>query len=64
MIATATTLLFAGTPAQAEPTTPTAPVSSGANAFAPLATCYGGAVRSYFENLRYEYEPLIAYHAF
>ncbi|MCG5466972.1 hypothetical protein ACFYPG_10410 [Micromonospora sp. NPDC005553] len=52
-VATATALLSVGTPAQAEPTTPTTPVSSGPNVFAPLATCYGGAVRSYFETGRY-----------
>ncbi|PYC73376.1 hypothetical protein C7C45_06785 [Micromonospora arborensis] len=52
-VATATTLLFAGAPARAEPVGPVTPTSTGANAFAPLATCYGGAVRSYFETGRY-----------
>ncbi|MET8041848.1 hypothetical protein ABZU25_13435 [Micromonospora sp. NPDC005215] len=52
-VATATALLFVGAPAQAEPTGPVTPVSAGPNIFAPLATCYGGAVRSYFETGRY-----------
>ncbi|MFF5172548.1 hypothetical protein ACFY3U_07930 [Micromonospora sp. NPDC000089] len=39
-------LLALGAPAQAAPATPVA-VSPG-NLAAPLATCYGGAVRSYF----------------
>ncbi|MFF0149747.1 hypothetical protein [Micromonospora sp. NPDC005203] len=52
-VATATALLFAGAPAQAEPTGSVAPVSAGPNAFAPLATCYGGAVRSFFQTGRY-----------
>ncbi|MEU7652492.1 hypothetical protein AB0C42_22715 [Micromonospora taraxaci] len=52
-VATATALLFAGTPAQAAPSAPVTPAAPGTNAFAPLATCYGGAVRSYFESGRY-----------
>ncbi|MDG4807126.1 hypothetical protein O7634_10210 [Micromonospora sp. WMMD1120] len=52
-VATATTLLFAGTPAQATGTAPDTPANSATNIFAPLATCYGGAVRSYFATGRY-----------
>ncbi|WFF02333.1 hypothetical protein [Micromonospora sp. WMMD964] len=52
-VATVAALLLAGTPAQAAPTAPITPAAPGTNAFAPLATCYGGAVRSYFENGRY-----------
>ncbi|MEV1156607.1 hypothetical protein AB0J27_14560 [Micromonospora chokoriensis] len=52
-VATATALLFAGAPAQAAPSAPVTPAAPGTNAFAPLATCYGGAVRSYFESGRY-----------
>ncbi|WP_410810436.1 hypothetical protein [Micromonospora sp. 067-2] len=48
-VATATALLFAGTPARAEETTPVTPAGPGTNLFAPLATCYGGAVRSFFQ---------------
>ncbi|MEU8214564.1 hypothetical protein AB0C47_02200 [Micromonospora taraxaci] len=52
-VATATALLFAGAPVQAAPSAPVTPAAPGTNAFAPLATCYGGAVRSYFESGRY-----------
>ncbi|MCO1596534.1 hypothetical protein M8C17_15350 [Micromonospora sp. RHAY321] len=41
--AAATATLVAGAPARAAEATP------DANLFAPLATCYGGAVRSYFQ---------------
>ncbi|MDG4778509.1 hypothetical protein O7614_02455 [Micromonospora sp. WMMD961] len=52
-VATTAALLFAGAPAQAAAPTPITPAAPGTNAFAPLATCYGGAVRSYFESGRY-----------
>ncbi|MGW0213123.1 hypothetical protein ACWDXH_01890 [Micromonospora chokoriensis] len=52
-VATTAALLFAGAPAQAAPSAPVTPATPGTNAFEPLATCYGGAVRSYFESGRY-----------
>lgn len=51
-VATAAALLATGAPAQAGPTSPGADstdFTSGPNLFAPLATCYGGAVRSFFQ---------------
>ncbi|MFY1618704.1 hypothetical protein [Micromonospora sp. WMMD736] len=51
-VATAAALLATGATAQAARATPSADptdVSSGPNLFAPLATCYGGAVRSFFQ---------------
>ncbi|MFF5176840.1 hypothetical protein ACFY2Q_02280 [Micromonospora sp. NPDC000316] len=55
-VATATALLAIGAPAQAAQTAQRTPsteagleVSAGPNLFAPLATCYGGAVRSFFQ---------------
>ncbi|MEU7840521.1 hypothetical protein AB0B39_06085 [Micromonospora sp. NPDC049114] len=55
-VATAAALLASGAPAQAaQAAAPTAQsadstdFTSGPNLFAPLATCYGGAVRSFFQ---------------
>ncbi|MFC5925961.1 hypothetical protein [Micromonospora vulcania] len=51
-VATAIGLLAIGAPAQAaRPAGTTEPIAATpeANLFAPLATCYGGAVRSYFQ---------------
>ncbi|MEV1013150.1 hypothetical protein AB0I89_26395 [Micromonospora sp. NPDC049801] len=51
-VATAAALLATGAPAQAATATPSADATdftSGPNLFAPLATCYGGAVRSFFQ---------------
>ncbi|WP_435207692.1 hypothetical protein [Micromonospora sp. bgisy143] len=51
-VATAAALLATGAAAQAATATPgtgSTDFTSGPNLFAPLATCYGGAVRSFFQ---------------
>jgi hypothetical protein len=51
-VATAAALLATGAPARAATASPgddSTDFTSGPNLFAPLATCYGGAVRSFFQ---------------
>ncbi|MGV9210635.1 hypothetical protein ACTFTM_02095 [Micromonospora sp. RB23] len=51
-VATVAALLATGAPASAATVSPGADstdFTSGPNLFAPLATCYGGAVRSFFQ---------------